>query len=290
MSGRNGSKKTNTSETIVSSPQKAEHHTSNINQLDDVISFFKTYVTSVDRVDQIGGRLDHNVARFDHELLRVNERLDSLMEELAQTKTRATAAEKRADNLEVEKNKLASELAATRDIIDEFEMSQRRPCLVVSNIPEHSSKSDEDVFVDLCHSELSLPQITKQDIANVSRMKDNGRSEVRSGRTKAMVIRFQNEKARNQVFMHKKKLKGSGKVITEFLTPKKSALLKECYDRIPGNFTERSIWTHFGKILVRKNGNSTKTYEIKSSEDIQCFLTEHNINAQDTPASNTTTN
>ena len=73
-------------------------------------------------------------------------------------------------------------------------------------------------------------------------------------------------------FSIRKKLKGSGKVITEFLTPKRSALLKECYDKIPGTFSERSIWTHFGKILVKKAGNTSTTYEIKSSNDIQKFL------------------
>ena len=95
-----------------------------------------------------------------------------------------------------------------------------------------------------------------------------------------MLIKFQNEKARNLIFSNKKKLKGSGKVINEFLTPRRSALLKECYDTIPGTFSERSIWTHNGKILVRKNGSDNTTHEIKCTDNIQTFLAKHNLTAR----------
>ena len=78
-----------------------------------------------------------------------------------------------------------------------------------------------------------------------------------------MVIRFENERARNRVFANRKHLKGTGKVISEFLTPKRSALLKECHDHIPGTFSMRSIWTHHGKIFVKKVGDNTIISEIK---------------------------
>ena len=99
-----------------------------------------------------------------------------------------------------------------------------------------------------------------------------------------MIIKFQNEKARNRVFSNKSKLKGTGKIMSELLTPKKSALLKECIELIPGSYHDRSIWTHYGKILVRKSGTSTKTYEIKSGNDIRKFLAEHNLSVRDTSA------
>ena len=95
-----------------------------------------------------------------------------------------------------------------------------------------------------------------------------------------MIIKFQNEKARNDVYSNKKKLKGSGKIISEFLTCKKSDLLKRCYDTIPGSFSERSIWTHHGKILVRKAGSDTRTCEIKSEIDIKKFLDAHGMAEQ----------
>ena len=96
-----------------------------------------------------------------------------------------------------------------------------------------------------------------------------------------MLIKFQNEKARSLIFSNKKKLKGSGKIINEFLTPRRSALLKECYDLVPGTFKDRSIWTHNGRILIRKCGDGYATCEIKCKDDIMLFLAKHNLTARD---------
>ena len=116
--------------------------------------------------------------------------------------------------------------------------------------------------------------ISKADIANVSRLK---RSSGTSAKPSMMVIRFQNQKARERVFKHKKNLKHTGKVISEFLTPRKSALLKECHDKVPGTFSDRSIWTHHGKILIKKVGTNDTPLEIKTSNDIGLFLQKHGL-------------
>ena len=205
-----------------------------------------------------------------------------MREQVRTLNTRAETAEKRAESLENVNQMLRKQIETSNDNIDDMDSTLRRPCLVVSNIPENTTKSDEDQFIELCNEKLSLQeQITKQDIANASRLKRKGRTETRSSKPAALVIRFQNEKARDRVFSNKSKLKGSGKVISEFLTPRKSALLKECHEKIPGSFRERSIWTHFGKVLVKKHGDSTKTFEIKCSNDITKFLTEHNLTARE---------
>ena len=136
------------------------------------------------------------------------------------------------DQYTTENEKLKEKIETLENIAEDAETSQRASYLVISNLKEDSSKTDEQVFIDLCNSSLELPEsITKQDIANVSRMKGNNNTSNndtgRSARPKLMVIKFQNEKIRNSVYSHKKKLKGSGKVISEFLTRKKSALQKK---------------------------------------------------------------
>ena len=42
-----------------------------------------------------------------------------------------------------------------------------------------------------------------------------------------------------------------------------------------------NIWTHYGKVLMRKCGQSNKTFEIKCSNDIARFLAEHNLTARE---------
>ena len=179
----------------------------------------------------------------------------------------------------VEKNDtLTQQLETTISNADDVEMSQRIACLVVSNLPKPTGKTEEDTFIEFCNDKLRLSEnISKDDIANITRIRSNDRNTGGSNRPNPMVIRFQNEKARNSVFANKKYLKGTGKVISEFLTPKRNAILKECYDRIPGTFSQRSIWTHHGKILVKQVGNTTKIREIKSSNDINKFLSDHGL-------------
>ena len=68
------------------------------------------------------------------------------------------------------------------------------------------------------------------------------------------------------VFTNKKKLKGSGIVISELLTKKRSALLKRCIEKLPGDRTERSIWTDNGKILVKYGREMTRL--INNEQDL----------------------
>ena len=186
--------------------------------------------------------------------------------------------------LKNENKKLKEDNELSQQAIDYMEMSQRRPYLVINNLPEEASKKDEELFMDLARNKLELgDSININDIASVSRLKGNYRNAVNrtsTSKPNAMLMKFQNEKERNLIFSNKKKLKGSGKVINEFLTPRRSALLKECYDTIPGTFSERSIWTHNGRILVRKNGSDNTTYEIKCTDNIKTFLAKHNLTAR----------
>ena len=84
---------------------------------------------------------------------------------------------------------------------------------------------------------------------------------------------FTDPKYRDIVYKKKKALKNSGIVITEFLTKKRSALLKLCFDNIPASNTERSIWTDNGRILVKMTGKDIE--HIKDIYDRNIFLQDH---------------
>ena len=81
-----------------------------------------------------------------------------------------------------------------------------------------------------------------------------------------LIVKFSQDRFRDVVFTNKKKLKGSGIVISELLTKKRSALLKRCIENLPGDRTERSIWTGSGKILVKYGREMTKL--INNEQDI----------------------
>ena len=229
---------------------------------------FGSFTNNFNQYDRLSARCDKLTEQYDlqkSELFEVKQNYDKVL----------------ADNigLREEVKGLKQQIAIMNNHVDEQEMSQRLACLVVSNMPEERNVSDEDAFIELCNSKLRMSEnISKADIANVSRLK---RSSGTSAKPSMMVIRFQNQKAREKVFKHKKNLKHTGKVISEFLTPRKSALLKECHDKIPGTFSDRSIWTHHGKILIKKVGSSDTPIEIKGSGDIGLFLQKYKLVARE---------
>ena len=199
-----------------------------------------------------------------------------MQNQVAECDKRTEAAESKANYLQDENAALKAQIALSLNAADDVEMASRRPYLVISNIPENTSKSDEDQFIELCNNKLHLDEtITKEHIADVTRMKTNKRNETRQGKPESLIIKFKNEKTRNKVFAHKKNLKGSTNVISEFLTQRKTSLLKDVHEKIPGTFRERSIWTHHGKILVKMAGDNNKIHEIKSSMDIDNFRNKH---------------
>ena len=135
------------------------------------------------------------------------------------------------------------------------------------------------MFLALCEKELKLTgdmKVTKEQLYSVTRARGKQNDPIQSNRPRSTIIRFQNEKYRNIVFKKKKDLKGKGIVLTEFLTTRRSQLLKECITKIPGDFSTRSIWTDSGKILVKiKDNDDIPITHIVSSNDITKFLSDH---------------
>ena len=280
MSPRNGSasksppKETKAKETVIPTVNNTLHDL--LKGLEES-SLMQVLIKGLDKQDTLRDYVDK---RFDH----FERRIYDLEEQLRLTNTRAVNAEKRVESLEQEKQTLVKQIENNNNNIDDMETASRIPYLVVNNIPANQHKTDEEIFIDLCNVDLGLTDpISKDDIANVSRLRGKGPREGRTDKPDAILIKFQNEKARNKVFSNKSKLKGSGKVISEFLTQKKNIMLKKCRETIPGSIQDRSIWTHNGKILVRMNNTSAKTFEIKSSNDIHRFLVEHNLTACEPP-------
>ena len=98
----------------------------------------------------------------------------------------------------------------------------------------------------------------------------NGNTNANSGKPWPSLVKFTDDRYRNMVFRTKKKLAGSGIVISELLTQKRSTLLKKCYEKIVGGPSERSIWTDNGRILVKMGDR--QIVNITKENDIDLFL------------------
>ena len=72
-----------------------------------------------------------------------------------------------------------------------------------------------------------------------------------------MVVKFNKDRHRDMIFKNKREMKGSGITITEFLTSKRSALLKQCIDKIPGG-PNRAVWTDNRRIYEKYSKDSNQ--------------------------------
>ena len=247
MSGnqaKKGASKQGKPQSNASTPSRPSNH--NTATIDDVMQEMKTVSSlfvSHDRLRSDFGNLnsEHTILRCEHDKLRsefdklrsdhmlLYQRVEVMEGKLFDVENELDKTKQERENLVNENDILKQEVETLKNISDDLETSHRSNYLVISNIRSDNNKTDEEQFIELCNSKLGMSEnITKEDIANVSRIKVNP-SENRPNQKEKIIIKFQNEKARNRVFKNKKHLKGSGNVITEFLTRWKNDLLKQCY-------------------------------------------------------------
>ena len=146
----------------------------------------------------------------------------------------------------------------------------------INNIAYNTAPNDEEAFIKVCTDKLHLDatqsDIIKSNIVNVQRIRESlaKRNTTTPSNTKPrpLLVKFNSEKVKNMIFRKKSKLKGTGIVITEFLTPTRSQLLKKCFEKIPG---EKSIWTDNGRILVKLHGQEDISH-IANDLELDNFL------------------
>ena len=211
--------------------------------------------------------IDTRLGVHDNEIFDLKRSIDDLKRENETLKKRAETAETKINVLEKKLDDVENER-------DELETYVRRPCLIFNGLPVEESKSDEQVFLDLCQSKFSDPNVTSDHISKIHRVQRHPHSTVDSNKPLPLIVKFSKDKFRDTMFRNKKKLKGTGKTISELLTNKRSKLLKKCIERIPGSFSERSIWTDYGKILVKLESHPRAT-QICSEEDLNEFVTKY---------------
>ena len=238
----------------------------------------KTGVVQCDNlVNVLRERLDNDRAHTDSEIFKLHDSFDKL-------KSENQALVNKIENAEARIKFLEGQLTSANHDIDDLEQTRRSSYLVVNNLPHESGTTDEQSFLNICQNKINVGtenlNLIKSKISEVHRfhVPRNDRTAQSQaanniGKPRPLVVKFTDPKYRDIVYKKKKALKNSGIVITEYLTKKRSALLKLCFDKIPGSNTERSIWTDNGRILVKLIGKDI--VHIKDVHDLNTFLQEH---------------
>lgn len=136
-------------------------------------------------------------------------------------------------------------------VSDRQEQYSRRNCLLVHGIEENNNENTDDLVVQFINEKLDL-DVTENDIDRSHRI---GRYDKNKKKVRPIIIKFARYNVRSKVFRDKKKLKGSGKSITESLTKKRVGQLEEARKK----YEFGNVWSYDGKILFKIN-NEIKVY------------------------------
>ena len=130
--------------------------------------------------------------------------------------------------------------------LDRQEQYSRRNCLLLHNIPETSNENTDDLVIKTINEEL-LEAITINEIDRSHRL---GKSQ--AGKIRPVIVKFARYHTRNKIFRKKKLLKGKQVSITESLTKRRMAELKEAREK----HGFHDVWTSDGKILYKDNSDN----------------------------------
>lgn len=143
---------------------------------------------------------------------------------------------------------LKAQMELVIDTLDTFEMRSRINVLLLHGVPETPSEDLESYVVGLCHNQLLIPEISLQSFATCLRL---GRG-TSSDKPRPILLRFCDYRDRNSVWMAKRKLKGSGIVVSEFLTSARHAVFVEAR-KVLG---VKNCWTSDGRVVVTSSDGS----------------------------------
>jgi len=138
--------------------------------------------------------------------------------------------------------------------LDALEQYSRKNCLIVHGVKEDNDESIVDVVVNFINEKMKIPNFVMEPrlIDNVHRLGYNKRDKARP---RSIIIKFLSYLDRRTVFINKKRLRGTGFLITESLTKARAQVFYNCKERLG----KENCWTQDGKIIVLMPDRKKKT-------------------------------
>ena len=137
--------------------------------------------------------------------------------------------------------------------IDRQQQYSRRNCILIHEIAKNKEENTDQQATDFINEKLDI----KIDEIDIDRSHRIGRYDKTKKKARPIIVKFARYNVRGRVFREKRKLKGTGKTITESLTTKRIGQLNMVNAREKYGFN--NVWFYDGKILYKIN-NEVKVY------------------------------
>ncbi|KAL4704994.1 hypothetical protein ACJJTC_001439 [Scirpophaga incertulas] len=141
---------------------------------------------------------------------------------------------------------------------DAMEMRSRRNILLLHGVPEGRDEDAVKTFLDLTRKHLTLPQLSSEAVSKSVRLGHQGKDKPRP-----LLVKFNSETIRDNVWFAKAGFKGTGFTISEFLTKHRHGIFKAARDLLGVS----NCWTQAGRIIALDRHG--KRYNIASLSDIE---------------------
>ncbi|KAJ2950755.1 hypothetical protein O0L34_g9016 [Tuta absoluta] len=137
---------------------------------------------------------------------------------------------------------LKSQIELIYHSLEDIEMKSRSNILLLHGLLEKDDEHLTQHITSMCNNQLQLSHITADSLNACHRIGTNMSAE----KPRPVLIRFAHNKARQEVWLAKSKLKGTGLALSEFLTPARHALFLEARKALG----VKGCWTMDGRIVA----------------------------------------
>ena len=204
------------------------------------------------------GNINYNLLKFDNP--HVNDFiLEAATLEVKEKITVTLVVKEKITELEKEIQHSKIKVETLQSAMVNQAQYSRRNCLIIhGEAVKSDSKEDTDQTAIKIFSEKLGINMTKSNLDRLHRLRS-----FTGNRPSLIIVKFLSYNLRNQVFQNRKKLKGSGLVITKALTPQKRA----CVKRLTELRQQRLVlsnWTLDGRIFYTKPNNLLRKFMLDS--------------------------
>ncbi|XP_063369267.1 uncharacterized protein LOC134657632 [Cydia amplana] len=155
--------------------------------------------------------------------------------------------------------------------LDQQEMRSRRKMLLLHGVPETDPETDQEMtstVVELLNEHLE-DKLTINDVKRCHRL-----GQPRKNLTRCILLKFSDVSVRNSVWFDKKRLKGSGVTLSEFLTKPRHDVFMAARERLG----IRRCWTRDGNVYVLDAAD--KRHCVTSVAEVEQFPAAVSVGAQ----------
>ena len=151
--------------------------------------------------------------------------------------------EKKIEELNGTISKMKERIEELENKIDRQEQHSRRNFTMIPEITKNKEENKDQQAIYFINENLDI----KTDETDIDRSHRIGRYGKKKKKARSIIVKFPKYNVRGKVFQEKRKLKGTGKTISESLTTKKLDQINDARKKYGFNI----VWSYEGKILYK---------------------------------------